>query len=663
MKISIKWRIIAIVIVIVIAGLGSLATISSMVITNKTEETVVAQSKTLVTQVSSNITTFLEGYEQGIEQLAASEQVRAFYKADRTYSGAADRSYRAELTNFITYYDAATSIYFADDKMVTIEPHFDGVKDIDPTTRGWYQASMNAPGTVQWTAPYIDESTGEYAITGAITVHDGNQIIGVIGVDILLASLTSTFASIDLGYAGYPVILDKDGAAIVHPTLAGENIATEPYVAALLAAKDQASTISEKIDDKASIVIYNKLADLGWTIGAVYEQKNLNETAVSVQKIIFVITTLILLVTFIALFVFISRMVKPLYTLGTLMGRVAQGDLTVTIDVRSHDEIGRLAHHFNDMITHMKNIIYVVKDSSAKVEERSHHLSAMAEETNASAVEVSQAVGEIAASATESAQNAETVTEQSISLAEKINLIHAQSTDMKQVTSQAGALNEQGQVKVTDLQTTFTNSQQDLQQMTTAIHTLEQKITSINSVMNSISAISAQTNLLALNASIEAARAGEHGKGFAVVAEEVRKLAEQSAQATEEVKSTVLEIQHESLAVSNQMTDMKQTFAIQGEVVGDTSVVFNQLSGLMTSIEQSFNALTDNINNMIYHKDEVIHIIEEMSMSSQSSAAVCEEVSATTDEQLSAMSSVAEASEQLNQLSNDLAAKVSQFKL
>lgn len=663
MKLSIKWRIIAIVLLIVIAGLGSLATISSIVIQNKTEDTVVTQSKTLVTQVSSNIMNFLAGYEQGIKQLASSENVRTFSKADRTYNSVADQQYRAELANFLQHYDAATGIYFADEKLVTFEPHFDDIITIIPTERDWYQASIAAPGTVQWTAPYIDAATGEYAITGATTVQDGNKIIGVIGVDILLASLTSTFATIDLGYDGYPVILDKDGAAIVHPTHAGKTIANEPYVTKLLAANEPTATINEKIEDNASIIIYNKLPDLGWIIGAVYKQKNLNETATSVQKIIFAITTIILIVTFGALFLVISRMVKPLHTLGTLMGRVAHGDLTVKIDVRSHDEIGRLARHFNEMITHMKTIIHVVKSSSAQVEERSHHLSSMAEETNASAIEVSQAVSEIAASATESAQNAETVTEQSNSLAEKINLIHEQANDMQRITVQASTVNTQGQVKMTDLQSTFTHSQHDLQQMTVAIQVLEQKITSITSIMESISAISAQTNLLALNASIEAARAGEHGKGFAVVANEVRKLAEESAKATEEVKSTVTEIQRESLTVSTQMTEMKHTFALQGEVVGETSTVFNELSYMMTSIEQSFNELTANINNMIYHKDEVIHIIEEMAMSSQSSAAVCEEVSATTDEQLSAMNSVAEASEQLNQLSNELAQKVSQFKL
>ncbi|RKJ52178.1 methyl-accepting chemotaxis protein, partial [Butyricicoccus sp. 1XD8-22] len=122
---------------------------------------------------------------------------------------------------------------------------------------------------------------------------------------------------------------------------------------------------------------------------------------------------------------------KPLNTLGALMGQVSEGDLSVHINVKSKDEIGTLAEHFNQMVSNIKNIIRVVTDSSNHVEERSHHLSSMSEETSASSIEVSKAVNQIAIGATTSSENADAVTEASAKLGEKINEITNQGTVVK----------------------------------------------------------------------------------------------------------------------------------------------------------------------------------------------------------------------------------------
>lgn len=72
-----------------------------------------------------------------------------------------------------------------------------------------------------WSPPYVDASTGEYAIAGSKAVVEGNKVLGVLGVDILLSSLTEEISKIDLGFEGYPIIFDSSGVAIVHPTLTG----------------------------------------------------------------------------------------------------------------------------------------------------------------------------------------------------------------------------------------------------------------------------------------------------------------------------------------------------------------------------------------------------------------------------------------------------------
>ncbi|MEK9196683.1 methyl-accepting chemotaxis protein [Lysinibacillus halotolerans] len=663
MKNSIRWRIISIVLVIIILGLGTLSTISSVLITSKTEDSMVDQSEVVVNGLSSTITTFLSTYEKSILKLASSPDVQNFHFNSKVYNDSADRLYRSDLADYLSIYDAASGIYFTDGEYTIIEPHFDGIADLDIQSRPWYTNAVQHPDQFVWSSPYIDSVSGEYAITGSVAVKNGDEVIGVLGVDILLSQLTDMLSTIELGYNGYPFILDNTGVAIVHPTKMGENLSEEKFVQSIQSDKKETNNLHSSIDGKESITVYSKIPEVGWTVAAVYEKDDIHALSNSLQKVIIIVAVAIVIVTLVVLYFFISRTIKPIHQLGNLMEEVSKGDLSVNIDIKSKDEIGVLSQHFNSMIKNMKNIIQVIQESSSHVEEQSQHLSALAEETSASSMEVSKAVNDIAIGATTSSENADLVTETTSQLGEKINGMKIQTNSLHDIANEADQLNIIGHEKMRNLLGSFDHSKSELTNMVYAINNLENKVAAIGTVMNTISEISAQTNLLALNASIEAARAGEHGKGFAVVAEEVRKLAEQSAAATEQVKSTIHELQSESLQVTQQMEGIQNTFDKQGIVVEDTGSLFKNLSSLIENMESTFKNVISEMEGIINYKDRVVQTIEEMSLTAQSTAAACEEVSASSDEQLTAIQSVAKASEQLNHLSTELATTISQFKI
>ncbi|MBM7663573.1 methyl-accepting chemotaxis protein [Solibacillus kalamii] len=661
MNLSVKWKIIGIVIVIAILGFGTLATVSTVIISSKTEETVINQSETIVQQLSTNVQTVLDNFGRSLQMIAQSDEIENYYENNTALFDDADSQLRKDFQTYLGTFSNTSGIYTADAEGVMYEPHFDEVKDINATTRPWYTLGMENPDVVSWTEPYLDAATGEFTITGVTGIKVGNEVVGVLASDILLTDLTQMVAAMDLGYNGFGMIFDSKGLAIAHPDLAGEDLSENSYIEKLLHKKDP-MILNESINGVDSIIISNHIPGVDWTVAAQYEQSNLNKTANEIRDIIILITIAILAITFIVLFIFISRVIKPLYILGTLMGNVAEGDLTVHIDVKAKDEIGRLAHHFNSMIGEMKKIIGVVKTSADQVDERSQHLSAMAEETSASSLQVSKSVGEIAISTVSTSEQADIVTEQSASLGDKIENMKSLSSKVEESTSEAATLNQEGRKHMDDLLQSFSGNQLELEEMTHVLSKLEAQTISISSIMDTISSISAQTNLLALNASIEAARAGEHGKGFAVVAEEVRKLAEQSANATETVKMTITELQNYSNQVIVPMNKMKESFNESNEVVNKTSEMFAQLTELIDHVNESFISVHSEIESVDRYKDRVIETIEEMSMNSQNSAAACEEVSAATDDQLHAIQSVAEASQELNQLSADLAVAVNRFK-
>ena len=668
MKNSIKWKIIITVMVLIIISMSALSVISSLMVSDKTEESLIEQSQVVVDGMSSTIDTYLGSYESAVLQMSKSSEIvefdKLYSKAEEVAKAPLQQELSDKFKEFSSVYDATSAIYYAlPSKQLEIYPTADLPADFDPTSRDWYQNGLTSKEEFVWSKPYMDEITKTYTITGSKAVVVNGNVVGVMGIDILLSQLTNTISQSELGFEGYPVIVEQDGTAIAHPTLAGENLSDYGYISKMLASTKEDGVIRDSTDGMSTISVFTTLSGFDWKLGAVYEQDNINKIADSIRNVIIMIAVAIMIFMFISLFFITKRLIKPIEQLKKLMDQVAEGDLTVHANVNTTDEIGQLANNFNKMTNSMHNIIGVVKDSANHVQSNSESLSAVAEETTASAEQVSVAIEEIAEGASKSAEDAEEVTNNSVHLSNQINLISEKSHEMTSIARKASEININGQNQMRELKTSFTSWETNLTSMSGVVNTLEHKVKAIGGVMETIMEISAQTNLLALNASIEAARAGEHGKGFAVVADEVRKLAEQSAKATEDVKKTIIELQQESALVSEQMNETRETFQSQGAVVGDTEMTFGEISKLMYSMQISIDEVSKEVEQVSNYKEQVVDTIQMMAATSQQTAAACEEVSASSDEQLRAIQSVASASETLTGLSDKLTEAINRFKV
>ena len=451
--------------------------------------------------------------------------------------------------------------------------------------------------------------------------------------------------------------------ALVHPTESGENLKEKYSFIEGMYNGDSQGTIDYNDNNDDRVLYYDTIEGTSWKVGAVYLYDDLLADARDTRNFILIIAAIVTAISLIFVYTISKSITKPIQLLTEQVNRVADGDLTVKVSSTSKDEVGQLTSHFNTMVERIRYLVDSVQRSSNSVNDSVENLSAVAEETIASSEEVSRAIAEVASGATQQASDAETTHQRVTDLSKQIENIYRQASKMQAISNEAKTANDEGVSRIQVLRSKTTESNDILQTVEAAILNLGAKIAEIDQVMNSINDISEQTNLLALNASIEAARAGENGRGFAVVANEVRKLAEQSSQATERVRLTITGIEMESERTINEMLRTKDITKDQNRSVEDAEQAFGKLADYMNDMVTSIGTIGQDVDQMKAYKDEVVEAIQSISNVAGQAAASSEEVSASTDEQLKVLMTIGESAESLQEASAQLQLMMKQFRI
>ncbi|MDR0271170.1 methyl-accepting chemotaxis protein [Paenibacillus sp.] len=557
-----------------------------------------------------------------------------------------------------------STIYAGDSTkhMYDSEPDVYG-KSYDPHTRPWYKLANEDKDNVKFSPPYKDSIDQKMTISISKAVVENNKVLGVIAMDVNLDEITKQVNETNVGYDGFGFILDSTGDPVVLPGSDGKNQRDKPFVEKMYSEGKDSGKIQYTEKGVKKILYYTTSPVTGWKIGAFYKESNLLTLSNHIQNMSLTITICTIVISAIIVFFVARFFTKPIIQLTKQVRLMAEGDLTVQGTVRSKDEIGQLTGHFNQMVQSVREVLTNVIDSSGKLSDSAVNLSAVSEETKATSEEIAHAMSDVAQGAAESAKNLDDMHQVTGYLASQFILVEKTMNSMQQKSNETQQASISGRETLAELQSRSKESFSEIQSIEQVLELLVNKISDIQTVVEIIKSISAQTNLLALNASIEAARAGEAGRGFSVVATEVRKLAEQSAASTEQIRETIQGIMEEAEHATEAMVRTKEISSEQNEAVHATEVAFTNIQGLMHQVIESINGMSKEVQEMSALKENVVQSIQSLSAISEESAAAAEEVSASSQDQLKAIETVTQSAESLSQSSSGLESLVKKFKI
>lgn len=354
---------------------------------------------------------------------------------------------------------------------------------------------------------------------------------------------------------------------------------------------------------------------------------------------------------------------SKLESVAYIMQRIKNKDLNQSLDLDQFDGLESVSMGFNNMIEDLRSIMSSLKTISQELVQASDLLNTNSERINLSMDDMSSTMDDIAHGASEQASEAEKGVNLINNLSSQIDLLLKNATVVANDSEEMRELNSRGLAAVETLKLANEQSASTAEDVFQFIHSFVEKSKNIGEFVTTINTIAEQTNLLALNAAIEAARAGEAGRGFAVVADEVRKLADSSKQATEQVEEMMMDIISEADNASDMIENMGGVVERQTEAVDHTTNSFNVIANGIENIINSINEVSNSIAVMEQDKNEVTNAIQNISAVSEEAAAASQEIAATSQEQKNFMAEMAASSRNLNKLALELRRYVEVYRV
>ncbi|WP_427366119.1 methyl-accepting chemotaxis protein [Candidatus Caldatribacterium saccharofermentans] len=601
---------------------------------------------------------------------------------------------------------------------------------INVSERAYFKNAM-ATGKPQVSNMLISKMDGKKIVMIACPVLVDGKPRGIVSKVVEAKVLSQLVSSIKLGKTGYGYLVDSQGFIMAHPdeSLILKQKITETDSQELNALgqrmlQGEKGSAEVTVGGKKELLAFSPVPLARWTVVSTVPAEEVYGQVVSLRNLILlIIVGVAVLVTLLSLWVS-SRMSQGITRVKDVLSQIATGNLGMEEEAlkeveKSQDEIGVLAQSSRLMLTSLRQLVRNIMNIASQLAASSEELSSSVEEISKATQEIAKTMSQVAEGSAhqsedlgkleentrlveEATRKVQEATERNLRLLgemmesireneEAIQSIERAVTLTEEESEKAEKEAQEGKNLLSGLLSRIQSITQVALQIRHSITTLKGRSQEIGKIVDIITGIAEQTNLLALNAAIEAARAGEAGRGFAVVAEEVRKLAENSAQAAAQIATLIGEIQKDTEQAVQRAEEASKEVE---EGTRESRQVEEKFAGIMAAIrkvhedtemlrealkkvkkaqeaiekrEQEVESLSQDIVRLVEKTQQEVQAVKErlsnIASISEENAASSQEVSASTEEQSASLEEIASASESLAKLAEELQSTVHQFSV
>lgn len=534
----------------------------------------------------------------------------------------------------------------ADGEFVGLTPTDFSMYDKTDTARvGWYYIPVNN-GKPTWLDPYLNENINVQMISYVIPLFIDGTEVGIVGMDIDFGVIEEIVDNTSVYSSGHAFLANADGQAIIHKdfemydSMADSSGGELNAMAQQLQQENSEGLFSYRWKGVSQNMVFHTLRN-GMRFALTAPTSEINREANRLIMIIAVIVIGAVLLSVVISWIVARGIVRPLNELNTAAGKIAEGELDVTISSTSRDEVGTLADSFRKTVQRLQTYIIYIDEITAVLAQMGegnlaislqqeytgefrklkeglqtiagtlsrdiYRIRTAAEQVSSGSVQVSESAQVLSQGASEQSESIEELSKLMEDMLQYANENERLAAEASEMTNAAGVGLE-------------ANSRQ-MQTMVKAMEDISTNADAITAIIKTINEIAMQTNILSLNATIEAARAGEAGKGFTIVAEEVKNLAGKSMEAATEIEELVAGTVESINKGARIAVDTEQSITM-------TVTNAQQVAGMVDSIKVTSEKQAAGAEQVQERVEKISAVVEQNSATSQEEAAASEELSA-----------------------------------